>query len=474
MKIKLPAKISLPTAATLKTAIDRIGVPSGEAATNSPAVTEALRHPRGLTTWKHHAIAGYALIFSTFGVMGAWAAVARLDRAVVSPGTITVENSRKVVQHYEGGMVREILVKEGQTVEQGAVLMRLDPVQSRASVDLFRGQLDATLVLEARLSAERDGASAPELPQEIVARRTEPLLARVISDQTNQFKERQASLKGQIELLEARITQLKTEIRGLAVEKTSVEEQVGFINQELTGLRALREKNLIPLSRLLVMERERTRLEGVIGRSIADTAKAENGIGEAGLQITQIKQKFQEDVAGQLLEARQKASELREKFSVAQDVLKRLEVKSPRSGVVQGLKVYTVGQVVRSGEPLMEIVPNDDKLVVHVQFSPNDLETVHAGMPAEIKFPTFHSRRIPAILGNLESVSRDRLIDETTRQPYFLGIVEISKLEIPDLMKDRLVAGMPAEVVITTGERTALSYMVSPFFEAMGRSFNEH
>jgi HlyD family secretion protein len=222
------------------------------------------------------------------------------------------------------------------------------------------------------------------------------------------------------------------------------------------------------------MERERTRLEGVIGRSTADAAKAENGIGEAGLQITQMKQKFQEDVAGQLLEARQKVSELREKFSVAQDVLKRLEVKSPRSGVVQGLKVYTVGQVIRSGEPMMEIVPNDDKLVVHVQFSPNDLETVHAGMPAEIKFPTFHSRRIPAILGNLESVSRDRLIDETTRQPYFLGIVEISKLEIPDLMRDRLVAGMPAEVVITTGERTALSYMVSPFFEAMGRSFNEH
>ncbi|WP_336485518.1 HlyD family type I secretion periplasmic adaptor subunit [Methylobacterium nigriterrae] len=474
MKIKLPAKISLPSVETLKTAIERVREPVGEPAGSSAAVANALRQPPRLTTWKHHAIAGYALIFSTFGVMGAWAAVARLDRAVVSPGTITVENSRKVVQHYEGGMVREILVKEGQTVQQGETLLRLDPVQSRASVDLFRGQLDATLVLEARLMAERDGARAPELPQEIVARRDEPFVARVISDQTNQFKERQASLKGQIELLEARVTQLNTEIKGLAVEKASVEEQVGFINQELTGLRSLREKNLIPLSRLLVMERERTRLEGVIGRSMADAAKAQNGIGEAGLQITQIKQKFQEDVAGQLLEARQKISELREKLSVAQDVLKRLEVKAPRSGVVQALKVYTVGQVIRSGEPLMEIVPTDDKLVVHVQFAPNDLETVHAGMPAEIKFPTFHSRRIPTILGNLETVSRDRLIDETTRQPYFLGIVEISKLQIPDMMKDRLVAGMPAEVVITTGERTALSYIVSPFFEAMGRSFNEH
>ena len=180
---------------------------------------------------------------------------------------------------------------------------------------------------------------------------------------------------------------------GLAVERTSVEEQIVFINQELAGLRVLRDKNLVPLSRLLVMERERTRLEGIVGRSVADTAKAQNAIGEAGLQIAQLKQKFQEEIAGQLLETRQKVSELREKLLVAQDILKRLAVTASRSGVVQALKVYTVGQVIRSGEPLMEIVPTSDKLVVHVQFAPNDLETVQAGMPAEIRFPTFHSRR---------------------------------------------------------------------------------
>ena len=430
--------------------------------------------PPRLTTWKHHAIAGYALIFSTFGVMGAWAAVARLDRAVVSPGTIAVENSRKLVQHFEGGIVREVLVKEGQSVKEGDLLVRLDPVQATASVDLFRSQLDAMLIQEARLLAERDGQDNLELPPEIQGRAQEPTVARVIGDQTNQLKERRSTLLGQVDLLQSRVRQLKSEISGLGVEKAATEQQVAFINQELVGLRQLREKNLIPMSRLLTMERERTRLEGIIGRSVADTAKAENGINEAGLQITQLKQKLQEDIAGQLVETRQKGAELREKLAVAQDVLRRLEVRAPRSGVVQSLKVYTMGQVIRSAEPLMEIVPNDDKLVVHVQFSPNDLETVHAGMPAEIKFPTFHSRRIPTILGNLETVSRDRLIDETTRQPYFLGIVQISKLQIPDMMQDRLVAGMPAEVVITTGERTALSYMVSPFFEALGRSFNEH
>ena len=476
MSMNLPALRETLASTTARVRQGLTRARSTEVATNAgaPGGPGAIAPPPPLTTWKHHAIAGYVLIFSTFGVMGAWAAVARLDRAVVSPGTIAVENSRKLVQHFEGGMVREVLVKEGQSVKEGDLLLRLDPVQANASVDLFRSQLDAMLIQEARLQAERDGQDNLELPAEIKARDKDPAVARVIADQTNQLKERRGTLLGQVDLLESRVRQLRSEISGLGVEKASTEQQVAFINQELVGLRQLREKNLIPMSRLLVMERERTRLEGIIGRSVADTAKAENGINEAGLQITQLKQKLQEDIAGQLVETRQKSAELREKLAVASDVLKRLEVRAPRSGVVQSLKVYTVGQVVRSAEPLMEIVPNDDKLVVHVQFSPNDLETVHAGMPAEIKFPTFHSRRIPAILGNLETVSKDRLIDETTRQPYFLGIVQISKLQIPELMQNRLVAGMPAEVVITTGERTALSYMVSPFFEAMGRSFNEH
>ena len=218
------------------------------------------------------------------------------------------------------------------------------------------------------------------------------------------------------------MTQLKTEMAGLAVEKSSVEKQVSFINQELGGLRSLREKNLIPLSRLLVLERERTRLEGVIGRSVAETAKAQNAIGEAGMQITQLKQKLQEAITAQLLETRQKIAELREKLLVAQDVLRRHEVRASHSGVVQALKVYTIGQVVRSGEPLMEIVPTSDRLVISVQFSPNDLEAIHAGMRAEVKFPTFQTRRTPAIFGTLKTVSRDRRSTTRRSRPTFPGL----------------------------------------------------
>ncbi|AWI87025.1 HlyD family type I secretion periplasmic adaptor subunit [Methylobacterium sp. DM1] len=423
--------------------------------------------------WQRYAIAGYALIAAAFGVAGAWAATVRLDRAVISNGVIVAESSRKVVQHFEGGMVQAVLVRDGQTVRAGDVLLRIDPVQSQASADLFRNQLDAALVLEARLRAEQAQSDDLHLPADISARRDEPALARMIGDQAGQLVERRTTLKGQLALIEAKVTQLRTEISGLAVEKSSVEQQVGFIRQELEGLRSLHERNLIPLSRLLVMERERTRLEGVIGRSVAERAKAENAISEAGLQITQLKQKLQETVTGQLLETRQRIGELREKLVVAQDVFRRHEIRASHDGVIQALKVVATGQVVRSGEPLMEIVPTSDRLVVNVQFSPNDLEAVHAGMRAEIKFPTFQARRTPAVFGTLTVVSRDRLVDEGTKQAYFAGTVEIDEHQLPADVRHRLLAGLPAEVVVSAGERTALEYLFAPFFDAMGRAFHE-
>ncbi len=423
--------------------------------------------------WQRYAIAGYALIVAAFGIAGAWAATVRLDRAVISTGVIVAESSRKVVQHFEGGMVQAVLVRDGQTVRAGDVLLRIDPVQSQASADLFRNQLDAALVLEARLRAEQAQSDDLQLPADLAARRDEPALARMISDQAGQLVERRTTLKGQLALIEAKVTQLRTEISGLAVEKSSVEQQVGFIRQELEGLRSLHERNLIPLSRLLMMERERTRLEGVIGRSVAERAKAENAISEAGLQITQLKQKLQETVTGQLLETRQRIGELREKLVVAQDVFRRHEIRASHDGVIQALKVVAIGQVVRSGEPLMEIVPTADRLVVNVQFSPNDLEAVHAGMRAEIKFPTFQARRTPAVFGTLTVVSRDRLVDEGTKQAYFAGTVEIDEHHLPADVRHRLLAGLPAEVVVSAGERTALEYLFAPFFDAMGRAFHE-
>ena len=427
-----------------------------------------------VASWKKPALVGYAVIVLTFGVMGSWSAMARLDRAVVAPGTVTIESSRKTIQHLEGGLVNDIRVKEGQEVKEGDILLRLSPLQAKANADLVRNQLEAAVVLDARLSAELNKRREIVLPPEILKRMAESLeLTKVVEDQQIQFRERLASLTGQESLYQSKITQLATEKEGIAVEKVSVEKQVSFINEELVGLRELREKNLIPISRALAMERERTRLEGIIGRSVADTAKADNGISEARLQISQMRQKFQEEVSAQLLETRQKINDLREKASVANDILLRQDILSPKTGRIQNLKIFTLGQVVRPGEAMMEIVPNDEKLVIHAQLPTTEIEHVHEGMTAEIRFPAFHSRRIPVILGSLDRVSKDRLIDEGSKQPYFLGIVSLDKVQIPEEYRSKVMAGMPAEIIIPTGERTAFSYMVSPLTDSLRRSFRE-
>ncbi len=274
-------------------------------------------------------------------------------------------------------------------------------------------------------------------------------------------------------LIEAKIQQLQTETEGIAVEKSSTEKQIGFIDEELSGLRYLKENGLIPVTRVLTMERERVRLEGVVGRAVADTAKAANGMNEAKLQITQLDQKFQEEVSAQLLDARQKINAAREKLVVARDLLSRLDIRAPRAGTVQSLKVFTVGQVVRSGESLMEIVPTRETLVVHAQLPVNSIEHLRVGQTAEIRFPGFHSRRLPMMTGTLASVSRDRLVDDVTKQPYFLGLINLSQATIDERYRDRLVAGMQADVVIATGERTALEYMMSPLTDALHGSFRD-
>jgi len=420
------------------------------------------------------ALVGYTLIILTFGVMGGWAAVAPLNRGVVAQGVVMIEDNRKVVQHFEGGIVNQVLVREGQSVTEGEVLLRLSPVAAGSNLDTIRNQLDSALALEASLTAELAGHDSIAFPQQLLARQdSTPTVARMIEDQRVQFEERRRSREAQVTLIEAKIKQLETETEGIAVEKSSTEKQIGFLDEELTGLRYLKEKGLIPVTRVLSMEREHTRLEGVVGRAVADTAKAANGMNEARLQVIQLKQKFQEEVSSQLLDTRQKIEAASEKLVVARDMITRLDIKSPRAGTVQGLKVFTVGQVVRAGESLMEVVPSGETLVVHAQLPVNSIEHLSIGQTAEIRFPGLHSRQLQMMSGKLASISHDRLVDDATKQPYFLGLINLSDADLDEHYRDKLVAGMQADVVIATGERTALEYMVSPLADALHRSFRD-
>jgi HlyD family secretion protein len=421
--------------------------------------------------WRRPAAFGYGIIIFTFVVLGGWSAFAKLDSAVVAQGTVVNETNKRTVQHFEGGIIREILVREGQQVHQGQVLFRIDPVTAKASFDVQRNQLDFSIAQEARLLAERDGADEISFPEGIQSRRDEPNVAHAISDQTKEFHERRTSLNGQVELLEAKIRQYQNEIEGLKLEHDATNHQLETINNELTDLNYLLGKHLVQKSRVMALEREKSRLDGVIGRSTADQAKAESGIDEAKLQIRQIRQKVIEEVSGQILEVRQKIADLNEKLRVAADVLNRVDVVAPVSGSLQNLKVFTVGGVIKAGEPLVEIVPDHDSLVIQARVSPLDIERVFPGMQAEVRFSSFHTSLVPLILGRIDTVSRDRLVDEATKLPYFLA--QVTARDVPDYVRQRLTAGMPADIVMPTGERTVLDYLVKPLKDRLQGALRE-
>jgi HlyD family type I secretion membrane fusion protein len=392
---------------------------------------------------------------------------------VVSTGSVTYESRRKVVQHFEGGIVQDVLVKEGQNVVEGQVLFRLEDTQPRANLELVLNSLDSLLSQEARLIAERDEADAIVFPDEVLARKSSQVVQKVMQDQIAQFRERRSSITGQIGILEGRVQQYQSEINGLKLELLSAEKQLAFIEDELVGVRDLADKGLVPKSRWLALEREAARLQGIVGRNEAESSKAQNSMSEMRLQIQQTKQKLREEVSALLQDARQKMNDARERKRVAEDVLRRVDILSPQAGRLQNVKLSTKGAVIRSGDVVAEVVPVADEMIVEAQVSPTDVDKLQEGSEAEVRFVNFNSRTTPVILGKVSTISRDRLIDEGTRQPYFLAQIAIRDTNIPERLKETLSAGMQVEIIIPTGERTVLQYLVQPLGDAFAKTFRE-
>ncbi|MFG1281032.1 HlyD family type I secretion periplasmic adaptor subunit [Xanthobacter autotrophicus] len=456
-----------------------VGPDMAVATTTRPSTPPAATTPGGPPppSGDYHTMVriGYAVIAFTFLGVSGWAALARVDSAVIAPGVVGVESKRQVVQHLEGGIVAEILVKEGQEVVKDQVLFRLDPTQSKASDDAALAQLRAALALEARLVAERDEREQIAFPDDLLANAGQPVVRDAMADQLTQFRDRRAAFKSQTGILENRAEQSGHEIEGLAQERLSAEQQLMFIDDELDSLRQLEQKRLVNKSRVSQIEREKARLEGVVGRNTADTAKVRGSIGELTMQVSQLRQQRAEDIGKQLLEARQRIAELNEKVRVTGNVLGRIDIRAPRGGMVQNInaRAYTVGAVARAGDTLLEIVPLDEPLVVDAQVPVQDIDRLKKDDAVEVRFPAFHDRTTPMVMGKLKSVSRDRLVDETTHQPYFLARVAVADTDIPPQLKQRLVPGMNAEVAFYVGERSVLSYLVRPLTDAFSRSFTE-
>ena len=422
---------------------------------------------------------GLTMILLAFGGLGIWAAMAPLDSASRAPGTVTVESNRKVVNHMDGGIVERIAVQEGDRVRAGELLMRLDPTEAKARRDSVQHQLDSAMARRARLVAERDGMDTIPFPAELTERRDDSQTVReAIAGERRQFRERRQSVEARVAVQKEKIQQLNDEIAGLKAERSSAERQVEILRNELVDLRQLSDQGYFPKSRILQRERELARLEGQIGSISARIARSRNSISESRLKIEQIRQEFREKVVTELRKTEERISKLREELVIAQAKFKRTRVSAPQAGVVHNLQIHTVGAAIQPSKPLMHIIPVQDKLIIEAEVSPRDIDIVSEGQTAKVRMSALDSRTTPVLNGELIYLSSDRITKEgggSGNQPssFYRARIEIGGEELKKLGGQKLKAGMPAEVMINTGERTVLDYVIKPLTDAMARGFIE-
>ncbi len=406
--------------------------------------------------------------------LGGWAALTEFAGAVIAPGQLVVESEVKKVQHPTGGVVGELLVKNGDRVRAGDVVVRLDETQTRANLDITRKALDELAARRARDEAERDGLTAIPFPDDLVARRgRDAEVGPLLEGEARLFAARRASREGQKAQLSERVTQLTQEIGGLGEQVEAKGREIALIGGELTGVRALYAKSLVALSRVTVLERDAARLLGERGQLVAAIASARGKVAETRLQILQIDAEMRTEVGKDLAEIRGRWSELVEKHVSAQDQLKRIDLRAPQAGVVHQMSVHTVGGLVVPSEPAMLIVPDTDSLAVEVRVQPQDIDGVRPGQPAVLRLAAFNARTTPEIAGSVSRISADVTSDAKTGLSYYTARVTIGPEELGRLGGQRLVPGMPVEAHLQTGSRTVMSYLIKPLADQIAKAWRE-
>ena len=416
---------------------------------------------------------GFSVVALIFGGMGVWSVTATLDGAVVAAGVVQVEAARKKVQHLEGGIVKEVRVRDGDSVAEGDVLIRLDDTSSGANLRLLQGQSAELAVRRYRLLAERDGAVELALPQ-VAAIRSDRSLNDIVSGQRALFEARRASRLLEIDLLRQQQMQLKSQIDGLQKQEASKVKQIKFFDDELEGLRTLFAQGLTPKSRLLALEREAERGRGDMAGLSAGMSGAETKVQEIELAILRINQTFHEKVTEELRTVEAELNTFSERLVSVEDQTQRTEIRAPRRGRVLNLAVHNAGSVIKPGETIMEIVPEDDTLVIGARIAPHDVDKVVPRAPALVRLSAFNQRTTPELVGEVQRVSADLVADAAGGPAAYQAIIEVSPREAERLQGLVLAPGMPAEVFIRTGARTPLGYLLKPLTDTFMRAWREN
>ncbi len=444
--------------------------------TPSSATTRLARDRRQLKRtlrWPVHV--GLALMLAWFGGLGTWAATAPLAGAAIAPGVIGPVGSRRTVQHLEGGIIRELKVADGDRVAAGEPLLVLEDISARATRDAALARVRSLWAIEARLAAEATGAATIRFPDPLAeAADSDPDVAEAIADQRGRFDVRRRTQEGRKAILRQRIGQLEQEIAGLAAQIVSQDRQLSLIGHEIGNVEDMVDRGLERLPRLLSLQRQEAEISGDRAQNHAAIARARQAIGEAELEVLDLDARREDEVTDELSKVRAELAEVEEELRASEDVLARTILVAPIAGTVVDLRFHTDGGVVGPGEPILDIVPAEEDLVIEARVAPIDIDNVAPGQTAQVHLTAFRQRNLPRIDGTVRHVSADRLLDEGSNQPYFLARVEVDRERLAALGPGLdLVSGMPAEVMILTGERTALGYLTDPLIDTVRRSLRE-
>ncbi len=415
--------------------------------------------------------AGWIIVL--VGVCGflTWAALAPLDQGVPAPGTVMVSGNRQAVQNLVGGVIDEILVRDGTQVKAGDVLIRMNETQSKSEAETLRGQYYSQLAVGARLAAERDGQTQVVFPESLLEAKADPRVQQAVALQEQLFQSRRLALQSELDAGEEGIAALRAQITGLQSIVSSRKDQAGFLKEQLGGMRDLAREGYVPRNRLLELERTWSQLNGDLAEATAGIMQAQRQIGEMQLRMTQRRQEYQREVRTQLTDTQRETESLRSRITYADFALRHSDVRAPASGFVVGLTVFTNGGVVQAGTHLMDIVPADEPLWIEVKVPVHLIDKVYPGLPVEMMFTAFNQRSTPHIPGEVVTVSADRLVEDKSGEPYYRVEARVTDEGEKLLAVHDVRPGMPADVLVKTGERSLLSYLFRPILDRTSTAF---
>ena len=420
-------------------------------------------------------IVGFLGVAILVGGFGSWATLTKIAGAVVASGRIEVAQNRQVVQHPYGGVVAEILVDEGDTVEAGQVLIKLDPIEWQSKMTILESELFELMARYGRLVAERDGASEIEFPEELHTRaESDRNVRELMEGQSNLLRARDETISRETDQLSRQREQLANQVVGIDAQTDALETQLGLIAQELTSQQELLDKGLAQASRVLALQREQARLSGAVGELLARKAQVFARITEIEIEIIKLTTRRREEAITELRDLRQRVLALMEERRALEERLNRLDITAPVSGVVYSLAVFARRSVISPAQPLLFLVPQDRPLVIAAQVDPIHIDMVYVGQKVTLRFPAFDQRETPDIFGHVAKVSADAFSDDVTGATFYRAEIVLDEgqsLRLPD--GATLLPGMPVESFIRTDDRTPLAYLLRPLTSYFSKAFRE-